>query len=125
MASAFVPPGGSGMAFQAEQDKSYHVEVSGWDISENFFVEKTLLDWGHDAQQEIRVRSTLREGCIVFVRLLQPLENGNNLPIAYQAVKVMPKESDGWTRICLAKLHPRTPYKESSKSESDSIIRIA
>lgn len=113
------------MPFQPESDGSYHVEVSGWDVSENFFVETTLLDWAPDSQQEIRLRSALREGHIVFVRLLQPLENGSNLPIAYRAAKVMPKEADGRTRVCLEKLHPRIPYKASCRPAALSRTRTA
>ena len=64
------------MEFKVGQARSYRVEVSGWDSSENFFVEKTMLDWGHDEKKEVRLRSVLREGSVVFVRLLQSLASG-------------------------------------------------
>jgi hypothetical protein len=48
---------------------SYHVEVSGWDASDAFFVEKTTLDWSGGDKKEISLRSTLCEGRVVFVRL--------------------------------------------------------
>ena len=70
------------MNFTTDQPNSYRVEVSGWDASENFFVEKTMLNWGRDEKKELQLRSAIREGSVVFVRLLQPLASGNNFPVA-------------------------------------------
>ena len=39
----------------------------------NFFVEKTMLDWRGGEQKEISLRAGPREGCVLFVRLLQPI----------------------------------------------------
>ena len=86
---------------------SYRVEVSGWDASENFFVEKTMLDWHGGEQKEISLPVTLREGCVLFVRLLQPNAALNNMPIAYQAAKVMQQDSKGRRRVCLAQIRTR------------------
>lgn len=101
------------MNFAIDQSNSYRVEVSGWDASENFFVEKTMLNWGRNERKEIQLRSVLREGSIVFVRLLQPIAGGNNFPIAYQAQRIDPRNPDGHARIHLAQLRPRPPYKDS------------
>jgi hypothetical protein len=101
------------MSFTPNEPNSYRVEVSGWDTSENFFVEKTMLDWGRDEKKEIHLRSALREGSVVFVRLLQPLASGNNFPIAYQAQRIGPRNGEGHSRICLTQLSPRPHYKHS------------
>ena len=55
-------------------EDSYRVEVSGWDAKENFFVEKTTLEWKPEDKKSMLLRADIRPGCIVFVRLLQPLE---------------------------------------------------
>ncbi len=113
------------MELQTEVSGAYRVEVSGWDASECFFVEKTTLDWGHDPHQEIRLRCTLRQGCIVFVRLLQPMDDGAHFPVAYQAVEVMAKDEDGSARICLAQLRPRASYREKVKAVGDTTVTVA
>lgn len=101
------------MNFTADHANGYRVEVSGWDASENFFVEKTVLNWGRDEKKEIQLRSAVREGSVVFVRLLQPLATGNNFPIAYQAQRIGPRNAEGHARVHLAQLRPRPPYKQS------------
>jgi len=101
------------MSFAAEQPNSYRVEVSGWDSSENFFVEKTMLNWERDERKEIQLRSAIREGSVVFVRLLQPLASGNSFPIAYQAERIGPRNEEGRARVHLTQLRPRPTYKQS------------
>ena len=107
-----------------DQNSSYRVEVSGWDAMENFFVEKTTLDWGREENKEISLRSPLRQGSVVFVRLLQPLANSNSFPIAYQAVDVASNDSTGTMRIHLAQLRPRVPYRETAQPLHQAIGRI-
>jgi hypothetical protein len=113
------------MEFQINQNTSYRVEVSGWDARENFFVEKTFLEWSREERKEVSLRSPLREGCVVFVRLLQPLTNGNNFPIAYQAVGVTSKEPSGNVRVRLAQLRPRASFKETARLLDEAATRVA
>jgi len=103
----------------------YRVEVSGWDASESFFVEKAWLDWGHGTQMEIKLRSILREGCVVFLRLMPPVDDGVNFPVAYRVLKVTARDTDGWARIFLAKLHPRASYRETAQAVSDTTVHVA
>jgi hypothetical protein len=110
---------------QIELPQSYRVEVSGWDTSERFFVEKTTLDWGREADKEISLRSAVCQGSVVFVRLLQPLANNNNFPITYQAVHVMERDADGRMRVRLAQLRPRSTRKDTAESPSDLTISVA
>jgi hypothetical protein len=51
---------------------TYGVEVSGWDSSPSFFVEKTELAWSEASGKQITLRRQLRPGTMIFVRLLQP-----------------------------------------------------
>ncbi len=113
------------MDFQMDLQDSYRVEVSGWDALENFFVEKTVLSWSCEEKKEVSLRAPIREGCVVFVRLLQPVANGNNFPLAYQAVKVMPRDSTGARRVRLAQLRPRTSYRETTLLLSEAATRVA
>jgi hypothetical protein len=85
---------------------SYRVEVSGWDAAEKFFVEKTMLDWHGGEQKEINLQVSLREGCVLFVRLLQPTAVLKSIPIAYEAAKLTKKDAHGGTRVCLAQITP-------------------
>jgi|HubBroStandDraft_6_1064221.scaffolds.fasta_scaffold545233_2 hypothetical protein len=113
------------MDVHIEQQKSYQVEVSGWDASERFFVEKTTLDWSHEAQKQICLRSSIAQGCVVFVRLLQSLADGNNFPIAYQATEVAEKDAEGRARVRLAQSRPRPSFRETAEALEDSAIKVA
>lgn len=89
---------------------TYRVEVSGWDASENFFVEKTTLTWAADSPKQLTLRSSLREGCVLFVRLIQSPAMSTAAPVAYQAVQVEPPTQahpDSLTRVSLVRLRPR------------------
>lgn len=110
---------------QLDLPESYRVEVSGWDTSENFFVEKTILDWGSEERKEVLLRAALREGSVVFMRLLQPMSNANNFPLAYQAVKVKPKDSSGKVRVSLSQLHPRASERDLASFTRTTAIRVA
>lgn len=116
------------MDFQLGQEmasiSSYRVEVSGWDASDAFFVEKTTLDWSGGDEKEINLRSTLREGAVVFVRLLQQFGKADSFPIAYRAASVKTGDN-GRTLVQLARLHPRTPFKETAGLSNESHSKVA
>jgi hypothetical protein len=63
----------------------YSVEVSGWDISEGFFVEKCELEWNEQSGKCVALRRMLSEGAHVFVRLLQPMSAERSSSVAYEA----------------------------------------
>lgn len=113
------------MEFQKSQESNYRVEVSGWDARENFFVEKTMLDWIVAEKKEISLRVSLRQGCVVFVRLLQPLANVNNFPVAYQVVEITSQDPSGNTRVRLAQLRPRASFRETVRLLDEAAVRVA
>ncbi|HKS80561.1 MAG TPA: hypothetical protein VJR23_03575 [Candidatus Acidoferrales bacterium] len=113
------------MNFQLGVSESYRVEVSGWDASENFFVEKTILDWTSEESKEVLLHSALREGSVVFMRLLQPMSGSNNFPLAYQAVNVKPKDSTGKARVSLAQLRPKASRKDLDLVSQNNVVRVA
>ncbi len=103
---------------------SYHVEVSGWDASDAFFVEKTTLDWSGGDKKEISLWPTLRENAVVFVRLLQEFGKTDSFPIAYRAASVEAGEN-GRTLVQLARLHPQAPFKETAGLSAQSQSKVA
>jgi hypothetical protein len=113
------------MDFQVDTRDIYRVEVSGWDATENFFVEKTVLNWSDEERKEIMLRSSLREGCVVFMRLLQPMNNGTNFPLPYQAVRVLSKDANGQSRVRLAQLRPRESTGGQIVQAGDPTTRVA
>ena len=118
--SARVPGGDRVMEMHmndpAEMENNYRVEVSGWDASENFFVEKTLLHWGEHGDKDIRLRSSLREGCVVFVRVLQRFSNTEAIPVAYQVANVSGPDGEGCTMVRLAQLYPRPSLRQTAEN---------
>ena len=95
------------MAAQIPVSTTYRVEVSGWDLEENFFVEKTELEWSEEQGKKVYMRHPLRDGAVVFVRLIQPTCSGHTFPIAYQVEKVRSGSRGMWD-VRLVQLHPRT-----------------
>ena len=114
------------MSLLAAQTNIYRVEASGWDATENFFVENASLTWGSDEMEEIRLRCSLKEGSIVFVRLLRPLatEDTNTIPIPYQVIRVMPRDVNGHARIQLRQLRPQAESRRAEATK-DVTTKIA
>lgn len=109
---------------EAASTGSYPVEVSGWDTSDAFFVEKTTLNWCRGDEKEISLRSPVHKDAVVFVRLLQQFSRAESFPIAYQADGVK-TAGDGRTLIRLARLHPRAPFKETVGAAAASRTKVA
>jgi hypothetical protein len=87
---------------------SYRIEISGWDVEQNFFVERANLDWSEDQGKKVQLRHPLCNGAVVFVRLIAPSAPGNSFPIAYQIENVCPAKSSGTWEVRLVQLRPRS-----------------
>ena len=74
------------MRLTAEQPvtHTYPVEVSGWDCSHTFFVEKCELEWS-EVGKCLSLRRSLSPGSMIFLRLLLPTAPDRSLPVAYHA----------------------------------------
>jgi len=94
------------MNHQTDIMNGSRVEISGWDTKEDFFVEKANSDMEVEGRMEIALRNSLREGCIVFVRALQPLATGSSFPVAYQATNIRGRDQYGQARVGLERLRP-------------------
>lgn len=101
------------MKWTITDQSSYLVEVSGWDRSEIFFVESSMMEWATEGSRKVNLRSALREGTIVFVRLCQPITSNNNLPVAFQ-VKAIGSTCDNQASITLVQLHSSGQQQDSS-----------
>jgi len=84
----------------------YRIEVSGWDLDQNFFVEKTDLEWS-DSDKKVRLRHALNKGAIVFVRLVGESTLESSYPLAYEIVDVNRLHEERTYEIVLEQLHPR------------------
>lgn len=92
---------------------SYAVEVSGWDMSQSFFVEITDLAWTADGIKQVRLRRPVREGSMLFVRLMQPPVQNDNYPIACEATKVLKNGASGSSVVQLVQLRPRALIRDA------------
>jgi hypothetical protein len=90
-----------------EGPNNYRVEVSGWDARELFFVEKTLFRWTDSGEKTVGLMSRLREGCVVFVRLIHAFAENANFPVAYRVQSISDGDGDGRGCVRLVQLHPR------------------
>jgi len=96
----------------------YRIEISGWGLDNNFFVERTDLLWTSEGGKRVQLRRTLREGAIVFIRLLASEQANGSVPVAYEVREVIPMDRNGRCQIQLERLHPLG--KESSKRKNAS-----
>lgn len=89
-------------------NRQYPVEISGWDNKEEFFVEKTRLQWTAQNQTRVELQSRVRSGSIVFLRLLDPVNPPANFPVAYRAAKIMAGGTRDCAEVQLEQIWPRS-----------------
>jgi hypothetical protein len=89
-----------------EKIAMYRVEVSGWDLSEQFFVERTALQWGEGEYRTVLLRQRVRQGALVFVRLLESAAPARCFPIAYRARQVIERENGALYELKLSQVWP-------------------
>ena len=96
------------MLLQADSPTTavYPVEVSGWDVSRLFFVEKSELTWDEETGKHILLRHALPEGAMIFLRLLQPALDDRAFPVAYEA-KLEGYAPDGRHEFLLRQAQPQ------------------
>ena len=89
----------------------YSVEVSGWDRTHSFFVEKSELSWSEETGKQLALSRQLSEGEMIFVRLLQPTEGDRAFPVAYEA-EPLPATSRGQRQFRLRRAVPRSAGRD-------------
>lgn len=90
----------------------FAVEVSGWDSSQSFFVEKCDLVWNEESGKHVALKRALRDNTLLFVRLLQPTETDRSHPVVYQA-ELMGTTNNGLGQFRLHAVSPRLREAES------------
>ena len=90
---------------------TYSVEVSGWDNSQSFFVEKSELSWDEESGKHLTLSHRLRPGTMIFVRLLQPTAGERTFPVAYHAVPFA-TTPEGQQRFRVKCIEPRNAARE-------------
>jgi hypothetical protein len=102
---------------------TYRVEVSGWDAKENFFVEKTSLDWRELEGKTVALHVAVRLDSVLFVRLLRPMGGGADFPVPHRAVRVEDHGKDASCKdVRLEQLQPRRGVRESVDAGIDRLI---
>ncbi len=106
------------MDLEMNHPDSYRVEVSGWGAKENFFIEKSVLQWKAEDKKLISLREEVSAGCVLFVRLLQPLATAASFPVAYQVLAVSARDDNGAVTISLQRMRPRAAYRETLSADN-------
>jgi hypothetical protein len=96
---------------------TYSVEVSGWDYSHTFFVERSELCWNEETGRQLTLSRRLPPGAMIFVRLLQPTDGERAFPVAYEAEALSPA-SEKPQQFRLTRAVPRCAPTEEKQSQS-------
>jgi len=91
-----------------DQISMFRVEVSGWDLNEQFFVERTALQWGQGEHRTVLIRQRVRQGALVFIRLLEEPAPSRCFPVAYRARQVVERENGALHELTLSQVWPAT-----------------
>jgi hypothetical protein len=84
---------------------TYRVEVSGWDAGQNFFVEKSDLEWSEETGKHLFLRRSLRDHSLLFVRLMHSTSTEHSHPVPYE-VEALGSTDGGYFGF---RLHPILP----------------
>lgn len=87
----------------------YSVEISGWDMNENFFVEKSELEWIEEVKI-VHVQHPVQQGALVFVRLAGVTMRDTSYPVAYEAAMVKFRPQFLTYEISLKQILPRKQF---------------
>lgn len=85
---------------------AYRVEVSGWDSRQDFFVEKTDLQWSADSGKRILLSHAVTQGSLLFLRLLDPTGSDRVHPVPYHVERIAPA-GDGQDVLIVTQARPR------------------
>ena len=94
-------------------NRLYAVEVSGWDYTQNFLVERCDLLWNEDTGRHVVLHQNLRDSAVLIVRLLETDKAARSHPIVYQA-QLMGRTPGGHRQFRLTTVVPCVKEVESS-----------
>lgn len=99
---------------------NYPIEISGWGLDNDFFTERTDLQWMSGSGKQVSMHRAVAEGAIVFVRLLSSDPSNSSVPVAYQVEHAEPMDRMGRCLLSLAQMHPRSGRSQTSLGASNS-----
>ena len=91
----------------------YRVEVSGWDKSQTFFVEKSELEWSEESGKQVSLSSAIPDGSVVFLKLIQTLSPDRSQLVPYETEFLM-VTPDGQNQFRLHPVSPRVQRAEAN-----------
>jgi hypothetical protein len=92
---------------------TYSVEVSGWDHSHVFFVERSELSWSEETGKLLTLSRRLPAGAMIFVRLLQPADGERAFPVAYET-EALSSASERSQQFRITRVVPRCVPAENA-----------
>lgn len=92
---------------------TYSVEVSGWDHSHAFFVERSELTWSEETGKLLTLSRRLPARAMIFVRLLQPTDGERAFPVAYET-EALSSASERTQQFRITRVVPRRVPAENS-----------
>jgi hypothetical protein len=99
----------------------YPIEISGWNVDGEFFVERAELRWNDLGEKRISLRETVRDGAVVFARLMSGNTGSPAVPIPYQAELVPDQRSRGTIEMKLVPCQPRSGEPERAGSPEEQL----
>jgi hypothetical protein len=104
------------------------VEVSGWGLDKEFFVENANQSWtqsgtqdGHDeSRTKLVLHRQLPQGGIVFIRRFSLQSSFDSIPVPYRVESVQPMDCKGQCEIGIQQLHPRLKAPIAGQLASNS-----
>jgi hypothetical protein len=84
----------------------YRVEISGWDLNEQFFVERAALEWSVGEQKTVLIHRRARQGALLFIRLLESSAPARTFPVAYRVREIREREGESAFELILNQVWP-------------------
>lgn len=109
------------MGDSSNSRSNYPIEISGWGLDNDFFTERTDLQWASGAEKQVWMHRAVAEGAIVFVRLLCSDPSNSSVPVAYQVERAEPMDRTGRCLLRLAQMHPRSGRTLAAQDASNSV----
>ena len=101
--------------FGHSRPRTYRVEVSGWDVSHIFFVERSELSWNEENGKQVTLTHALSPGTMIFVRLLQSTSADRSAAVPYQAEQLA-ATSEGVWQFRIHRAEPRAVATEAPQA---------
>lgn len=93
---------------------AYRVEVSGWDCNQEFFVDRTDLEWSEEIGKLVFLSHPVTPGCLLFLRLMIPTSVDRVHPVPYKADPMPAEDGVADKGPYRVRLLPAVPRKKTN-----------